>query len=136
MICQILGLFVNLLTADHKHSLLNRCNLLQHFQMALSQKRKTCSDFFFLHFLNLDSIWNIFKQRWPSALMHFWTYGLWKTWLHKCLKSPIPEEPSITKMVNGPKHCWNLNDSTFTIFIDPGESNSGSKRLSEWYTKS
>ena len=47
MICQILGLFVNPLTADHKHSLLNRCNLLQHFQMALSQKRKTCSDFFF-----------------------------------------------------------------------------------------
>ena len=53
------------MTADNKHSLLNRDNLHQHFQMQLSQKRKTFSDFFFffLHFLNLDSILNIFKKK-------------------------------------------------------------------------
>ena len=54
------------MTADNKHSLLNRDNLHQHFQMQLSQKRKTFSDFFFfffLHFLNLDSILNIFEQK-------------------------------------------------------------------------
>ena len=41
MICKILGLFVDILTADDKYSLLNRENLLQHFQMQLSWKQKT-----------------------------------------------------------------------------------------------
>ena len=46
VICKILGLFVNTLTADGKYSLLHRHNLLQHFQMILSQKQKTFSAFF------------------------------------------------------------------------------------------
>ena len=28
-----------------------------------------------------------------------------KTWLDKCLKSPVLEEPSTRDMVNVPKHC-------------------------------
>ena len=44
---QILGLFVNPLTADDKYSLLNRGNLLQHFQMHLYEKRKIFSEFSF-----------------------------------------------------------------------------------------
>ena len=36
-------------------------------------------------------------------------------------------------MVKGPKPCWNLNESTFSLFIDPCEGNSDSKSLSEWY---
>ena len=55
---QILGLFVNPLSADNKYSLLSRDNLQQHIQIQLSQKQKRISDFF-LHFLNLDSILNI-----------------------------------------------------------------------------
>ena len=47
MIRKILGLFVNPLTADDKYSLLNTGNLLQHFQMPRSQKRKIFSDFSF-----------------------------------------------------------------------------------------
>ena len=47
VICKILGLFVNPLTANDKHSLLKRSNLLQHFEMQLSQKRKSFSAFFF-----------------------------------------------------------------------------------------
>ena len=39
-------MFVNPLTAEDKYFLLNRGNLLQHFQMQLSQKRKTFSGFF------------------------------------------------------------------------------------------
>ena len=62
MISKILGLFVNPFTADHKHSLLNRRNLLQYFRMALSQKRKICSELF-LPFLYLDLISNIFKKK-------------------------------------------------------------------------
>ena len=44
---KILRLFVNTLTADDKHYLLNRDNLTQPIQMQLSQKQKTFSQFFF-----------------------------------------------------------------------------------------
>ena len=47
MICKILGLFVNLLTADEKYSLLKIRNLLLHIPMDLSQKRKIFCQFFF-----------------------------------------------------------------------------------------
>ena len=57
--------------------------------------------------------------------MHFLTYGIQKTWLHKCLKNPVSEDPSRSNMVNAPKHCRNLNGSIFIIFIDHFEANSG-----------
>ena len=62
LICKVLGLLVNLLIADDKDSLLNRGNLLQHFQMDLSQERKIFSELSF-HFLDLESIFNIFKKK-------------------------------------------------------------------------
>ena len=37
--------------------------------------------------------------------MYFRTYGLGKTWVDKCLKSPVSEEPSTIHMANGPKRC-------------------------------
>ena len=49
--------------------------------------------------------------------MHFQNYELRKTRLDNCLKSRVSESPSTSNMVNGPKHCWNLNGSAFTIFI-------------------
>ena len=61
MICKILGLLVNPLTADDKYSLLNENNLLQHIQMHLSQKWKIFSQFI-LYFINLDSIFNISEK--------------------------------------------------------------------------
>ena len=45
VLCKILGLFVNTLTADDKYSLLNRDNLTQPIQILLSQKQKTFSPF-------------------------------------------------------------------------------------------
>ena len=68
--------------------------------------------------------------------MYFWTYGLRKTWLDKFVRIPVSEDPSTSNMVNGSKHYWNLNDSTFPIFIDPCERKSGWKSLSESYVKS
>ena len=62
--------------------------------------------------------------------MHFLIYGRRKTWLEKCLKSPVSEDTSTSDRVSGTKHCWNLNDSTFTIFIDPREDNSVGKIVS------
>ena len=46
MIHKILGLFLNTLTVDDKHYMLNRDNLTQPIQIQLSQKQKTFSEFF------------------------------------------------------------------------------------------
>ena len=55
--------------------------------------------------------------------MYFSTYGLQESWLDKCLKSPVSEDPSTSKVESRPKLRSKLNDSTFTIFIDPCEGN-------------
>ena len=47
VIYKILRLFVNTLTADDKHYLLNRDNLTQPIQIQLSQKQKIFSELFF-----------------------------------------------------------------------------------------
>ena len=46
MICKILGLFVNVLTADGKYSLLNTEILRQPIHMQLSMDEKTFAQFF------------------------------------------------------------------------------------------
>ena len=118
-IYKILGLFVNPLTADDKYCLLNRGNLLTLFQMQLSQKRKIFSEFFFTFSKFRFNLEYFRKKRWHSRLMYFRTYGLRNRWLDKGLKSLISEDSLRSNKVNGTKHCWNLNDNTFTIFIDP-----------------
>ena len=50
--------------------------------------------------------------------MYLQNYRLRKTGLDNSLKSPVSEDPSTSNMVNGLKHCCNLNDSSFTILID------------------
>ena len=57
---KIIWLFVKPLTADDKYSLFKRGNLLQNFQMSLSESREF---FFFLDFLNLDAIFNILEKK-------------------------------------------------------------------------
>ena len=74
---------------------------------------------FFLNFLYLDSILNIFKKKWPSHLMYFWTYGLRNTWLDKRLKIPVSEDPSTSNMVNGSKHISKLNDIPLQYLLIP-----------------
>ena len=46
MICKILRLFVNTLTADNKYFLINRDTLTQPIQMQLFQRQKTFYEFF------------------------------------------------------------------------------------------
>ena len=55
--------------------------------------------------------------------MYFRSYGLRKTWLDKCLKSPVSEDHSTGNVLNGSKHYVNLNDSAFTILMDHCEGN-------------
>ena len=50
--------------------------------------------------------------------MYFRNYGLRKTWLDKCLRSLVSEDPSTGNMVNELKYCFNFNDSTLSIFTD------------------
>ena len=47
MICKIVSLFVKTLIVDDKHYLVNRENLTEPFQMQLSEKLKTFSEFLF-----------------------------------------------------------------------------------------
>ena len=55
--------------------------------------------------------------------MYFRNDGHRKTLLDKCLKSQVLEDPLTDNVVNGQKHCWNLNYSTFTRLIDYSEGN-------------
>ena len=61
--------------------------------------------------------------------MSFGSYGLRKTWLDQCLKSPVSKRPSKSNMANAPKHCSHLKDSPFTTFIDHWEINYPTKSL-------
>ena len=61
--------------------------------------------------------------------MYFGNYGLPKTRLDQCVKSPVSEYPSKSKMVYAPKQCSNLNDIPFTIFLDHWEVNCFTKSL-------
>ena len=55
--------------------------------------------------------------------MYFPNYELQKKSLDKCLKSRVSDHPWKGNMFNGPKQLCNLDDSTFTIFIDHFERN-------------
>ena len=46
-----------------------------------------------------------------------------------CPKSPVLKYPLTGDMVNGFKHCCDLNQSTVTIFSDRFEGNSVGKSL-------
>ena len=65
---KILGLFVNPLTANDRYSLLNRGDLLRHFQMQFSQKQKTLSEFF----LSFSKFRFIFKHFQKKDEPHSW----------------------------------------------------------------
>ena len=137
MIWKILNLFLNTLSAISKYSLLKRYNITQPIRMQLSQKQKPFSEWFSAYFkssLNFEHFEK--KKKWRWHLIHFLADGLRKTWLDQCLKSPALEHPWKSKMVNGFLHCWNLNDSTCTIFIDQWERNWVSESLFYWYPKS
>ena len=63
------------------------------------------------------------KKGWPSELIYFRNYALHKTWLDKCPKSPVSKAPLTGNMVNGFKHCCDMDNSTVSIFADHLEGN-------------
>ena len=62
VICEILGLFVNTLTADGKYSVLKKGNLAQSFRCNDVTTWK-CFSIFVAHFLNLDQTLYILRKK-------------------------------------------------------------------------
>ena len=54
--------------------------------------------------------------------MYFRNYGLPKTWLDQCLKSPVSDDPSKSNIVNALKHCSNLKDTSLPYLLITGKS--------------
>ena len=55
--------------------------------------------------------------------MYLRNYGFRKTWLGKCLKTPISQDHLTGNVVNGSRHCFIRNDRPITIIIDQCEGN-------------
>ena len=55
--------------------------------------------------------------------MYFRNYVLRKTWLDKCLKSPVSDNLLTENFVKVPKQRFNRNNSTFARFFDHCEGN-------------
>ena len=68
--------------------------------------------------------------------MYFRNYQLRKTCLDKCVNRPLSQDPLRENIANGSKHCCNLNDSAFTIFINQCEGSYIEKSIFYKYTKS
>ena len=54
--------------------------------------------------------------------MYFRNYGLPKTFLDQCLKSPVSEDSTKSNMVNTPKHCTNLKDTSLPYLLITAKS--------------
>ena len=123
VICKVLRMFVNILTAAHNCFLLNRGNLRQPIPVILFQEQKPFSEYFSAILKSRLNFQHFQKKRSLTQLMYLWNYGLRKMWLHKSLKNPVSEDPWTSNMVCSTKHCWNLNRTNFLIFIDHCERN-------------
>ena len=54
--------------------------------------------------------------------MYFRNYGLPKTRLDQCLKSPVSEDPTKSNMANAPKHFSYLKDTSLPYLLITGKS--------------
>ena len=108
MIYKILSLFLNTLTVNDKHYLLNRDNLKQTIQIELSQKQNNFFQFFHAFLESILNFKHLPKKDDPHSLCFSVNTG-------KCCQC---KDPYTGNTENGSKHCSNLNDSTFKIFIN------------------
>ena len=134
--CQILGLLLNTLAPNEKYPVLNRDNLTIQIQMQLSQKQKSFSEFVAIVSKSRLNFEHFEKRKMALTAFVVQILRTLKTWLGKCLKSPITEEPPRTNVVNVPKHCWNLHHSIFIRFTDYCRVMWVGKNLCYWHGKS
>ena len=103
VIYKVSRLFFNTLTADYQYSLLSEDNSMQTIQMHLSKKQKTFLQFFFAFFKSTLKFEH-FAKKMTLIAYEFRNYRPRKTWLDKCLKNPVKDDPSTGNMVNGPNY--------------------------------
>ena len=78
---------------------------------------------FFLAFLKSTLNFEHFQKKMTFIADLFPKLRTPKNVLDICPKSPDSKDPLTGNIVNGFKHCWNLNHSTVTIFSDHVEGN-------------
>ena len=83
MICKILRLFVNTLTADDNYSLLNREYLTQPIQVKLFKKQRMFSESFSAVLESRSNFEHFLRKMTLKA------NGLLKTWLETSVKGPV-----------------------------------------------
>ena len=71
----------------------------------------------------------LWKKRWRSDVICFWSFILQKPKLPKCLKSHVSEHLWTVNILKGPKYCLNPHGSIFFIFFDHSERKSARKNL-------
>ena len=85
-VCEMLRLFVNILTPDDKYSFSVKVSVSSNqFKYNYLEIEKYFLNFF-LHFWNLHKILNSLKKKWASEGICSWNYRPQKAELHKCLK--------------------------------------------------
>ena len=112
----------NTLIADGKYSLLNRHHLTQPIQLLLSLKQKSFSQFFSAFLKSTLNFGYFPKKDDPHSRCRSEITGS-KNVIKQMSKKSVFRGPSTSNMVNGPKHYCNLDDSTFTKFVDHCERN-------------
>ena len=129
-ICKILRLFVNAWLPMRSILFLIRTIQRNQFRRNYLKNKDLVVDFIF-RYGNIDQILNILKKKdGHHRLCIFENRGLRKTWIDKCLKSHVPEDPLTSNIVNALKHCWNLHDSTFIVVNNYVKRNWVGKSLS------
>ena len=109
LICKILGLFVNTMTADDKYSILDRNNLTQPIHMQLSKNRKAFCQF-------LTACWKCrsnFKHFFKKEDLHSLSISevtFWEMSKTSHFRRPFenPGKPSHTLLKSAPQLLYNV----------------------------
>ena len=94
---EVLGVFLNTLTANDKYPVQDLENLQLAIQMQLFKKGKTVPQFFF-HFRNLHQILNILKEKTIVIANVFPKLQIVKIFVRPLLKSPLSEHALTVNM--------------------------------------
>ena len=109
----ILGLFVKTLNADLKYYLLITENLKKPIQMQLCQKQRFSAQFVAV-FLKSRLNFEHFQTKMTIIADVFPNLPTPKNVVEKCPQSPVSEGFLRSSNLRGTKHCWYLDNVTYT----------------------
>ena len=105
-----------------EYSRSNSNNLPLPIQNAIIWKTKNILLQFYGIFETYIKGWTFFYKK-MSLINYFRNYWLRKTWLIKCIKCPVSENPSAVNILTSPKNCCNLQKITFILLFHHAEPN-------------